>query len=93
MPNTQNRKSDVVPVRVTRAMRLQIDELIAAGYGTQNEVVRTAVDRMHQQVKQESAQRTELTATIIPQPAARTFVSVERPKIEATIIPSTTQSR
>lgn len=49
MPTTNSPKSDIVPVRFTAAQRRQIDELVAAGFGPQADVIRTAVDRMHQQ--------------------------------------------
>lgn len=49
MPTTNSPKADIVPVRVTPVMRRQIDELVAAGHGNANEVIRTAVDRMYQQ--------------------------------------------
>ncbi len=48
MPTTNSPKQDVIPVRVTPVMRRQVDELTAAGFGNQTEVIRTAVDRMHQ---------------------------------------------
>lgn len=47
MPPTNASKSQVVPVRITPALRRQLDELIAAGFGTQVEIIRIAVDRMH----------------------------------------------
>ena len=49
MPPTNNAKQQVVPVRITPALRRQLDELIAAGFGTQVEIIRIAVDRMHRQ--------------------------------------------
>jgi len=49
MPPTSSNKQQVVPVRITPALRRQLDELIAAGFGNQNEVIRTAIDRMHRQ--------------------------------------------
>ena len=48
MPTTQQTKPEVVPIRITPAMRRQLDDLIALGYGTQSDVIRLAVDRMHQ---------------------------------------------
>ena len=48
MPTTNSPKSTPVPVRITPAMRRQLDDLIALGYGTQSDVIRLAVDRMHQ---------------------------------------------
>ena len=50
MPATNSPKPAVVPVRITPAMRRQLDDLIALGYGTQSEIIRLAVDRMHQEV-------------------------------------------
>ncbi len=50
MPATNSPKSTPVPVRITPAMRRQLDDLIALGYGTQSEIIRLAVDRMHQEV-------------------------------------------
>jgi Arc/MetJ-type ribon-helix-helix transcriptional regulator len=47
MPPTSSSKQQVVPVRITPALRRQLDELIAAGFGTQADIVRIAVDRMH----------------------------------------------
>lgn len=47
MPPTIQRKEAVVPVRITPALRRQLDELITAGFGTQVEIIRLAVDRMH----------------------------------------------
>lgn len=49
MPPTSSSKQQVVPVRITPALRRQLDVLIAAGFGNQNEVIRIAVDRMHRQ--------------------------------------------
>lgn len=49
MPLTSSNKQQVVPVRITPALRRQLDELIAAGFGTQVEIIRLAVDRMHRQ--------------------------------------------
>ena len=49
MPATNSSKQQVVPVRITPALRRQLDELIAAGFGTQVEIIRIAVDRMHRQ--------------------------------------------
>ena len=49
MPTTTTTKSAVIPVRFTPAQRQQIDELSAAGWGNQADVIRTAIDRMHQQ--------------------------------------------
>ena len=49
MPPTNSSKQQVVPVRITPALRRQLDELIAAGFGTQVEIIRIAVDRMHRQ--------------------------------------------
>ncbi len=48
MPATNNTKQQIIPVRITPAMRRQLDELIALGFGTQADVIRLAVDRMHQ---------------------------------------------
>ena len=48
MPATKQTKPEVVPVRITAAMRRQLDELIARGFGTQADIIRLAVDRMHQ---------------------------------------------
>ena len=50
MPATNSPKSTPVPVRITPAMRRQIDDLIALGYGTQSEIIRLAEDRMRQEV-------------------------------------------
>jgi hypothetical protein len=47
-PPPQSTKQQVIPVRITPAMRRQLDELIALGFGTQADVIRLAVDRMHQ---------------------------------------------
>ena len=49
MPTTNSSKRQVVPVRITPALRRQLDDLVAAGFGNQNEVIRIAVDRMHRQ--------------------------------------------
>lgn len=54
MPTTNSPKQDVIPVRVTPVMRRQVDELTAAGFGTQTDVIRTAVDRMYQRYQQET---------------------------------------
>lgn len=48
MPATNSPKSTPVPVRITPAMRRQLDDLIALGYGTQSEIIRLAVLLMHQ---------------------------------------------
>lgn len=49
MPTTDSPKTDIVQVRFTAAQRRQIDELVAAGFGPQADVIRTAVDRMHKE--------------------------------------------
>lgn len=49
MPTTSSTKSDVLPIRITAAMRKQLDFLAAAGFGNQTDIVRLAVDRMYQQ--------------------------------------------
>ena len=49
MPTTNSPKGSAIPVRPTPQMRQQLDELIAAGWGNQTDVIRTAIDRMHQQ--------------------------------------------
>ena len=49
MPTTNNAKSEAVPVRITAAMRKQLNFLSEAGFGNQAEVIRLAVDRMYQQ--------------------------------------------
>jgi hypothetical protein len=49
MPTTNTTKSDVLPIRITAAMRKQLDFLAAAGFGNQTDIVRLAVDRMYQQ--------------------------------------------
>ena len=49
MPTTNTTKSDVLPIRITAAMRRQLDFLTAAGFGNQTDVIRLAVDRMYQQ--------------------------------------------
>jgi len=54
MPATNNPKSDVVPIRMTPAMRRQLDELIDKGFGNQTDVIRLAVDRMYQQEREEA---------------------------------------
>lgn len=51
MPTTNSPKGSAIPVRPTPQMRQQLDELIAAGWGNQTDVIRTAIDRMHQQEK------------------------------------------
>lgn len=48
MPTTNNPKTQVLPVRIAPALRRQLDELIALGFGTQADIIRIAVDRMHQ---------------------------------------------
>lgn len=71
MPTTNSPKSDIVPVRVTPVMRRQIDELVAAGHGSQSDVIRTAVDRMHQQemmnvnAKQTAEQRQDMIESFL----------------------------
>ena len=47
MPSTKNTKSSIIPLRVSGRVRRQVDELIDAGYGTQSDVLRLAVERMH----------------------------------------------
>jgi Arc/MetJ-type ribon-helix-helix transcriptional regulator len=47
MPATNSPKTDVIPVRFTRQQRQQIDELVAAGFGPQADVIRTAINQMH----------------------------------------------
>jgi hypothetical protein len=49
MPTTNSPKGSAIPVRPTPQMRQQLDELIAAGWGNQTDIIRTAIDRMHQQ--------------------------------------------
>ena len=49
MPTTNTTKSEAVPVRITPAMRKQLDFLAAAGFGNQTDIIRLAVDRMYQQ--------------------------------------------
>ena len=51
MPTTNSPKGSAIPVRPTPQMRQQLDELSAAGFGNQTDVIRTAVDRMYQQEK------------------------------------------
>jgi Arc/MetJ-type ribon-helix-helix transcriptional regulator len=36
-----------VPIRITPALRRYLDDLIEAGFGTQSEIIRIAIDRMH----------------------------------------------
>jgi Arc/MetJ-type ribon-helix-helix transcriptional regulator len=48
MPTTNSPKAESIPLRITPAMRRQLDELIALGFGTQADIIRIAVDRMHQ---------------------------------------------
>ncbi len=60
MPTTNSPKTDIVPVRVTPVMRRQIDELAQAGHGSQSDVIRTAVDRMHQQEKRAMISRSKI---------------------------------
>ena len=52
MPATNSPKSANVPLRITPAMRSQLDDLIVLGFGTQADVIRIAIDRMHQQETQ-----------------------------------------
>ena len=49
MPTTNTTKSDPLPIRITPAMRKQLDFLTEAGFGNQTDVIRLAVDRMYQQ--------------------------------------------
>ena len=49
MPITNSPKGSAIPVRPTPQMRQQLDELIAAGWGNQTDVIRTAIDRMHKE--------------------------------------------
>ena len=49
MPTTSSTKSEAVPVRITPAMRKQLDFLTEAGFGNQTDIIRLAVDRMYQQ--------------------------------------------
>ncbi len=49
MPTTNSPKQDIVPVRVTPVMRRQIDELVQAGHGNANEVIRTAVQQIYKE--------------------------------------------
>ena len=49
MPTTNSPKGSAIPVRPTPQMRQQLDALSAAGFGNQTDVLRTAIDRMHQQ--------------------------------------------
>ena len=49
MPTTTTTKGAAIPVRPTPQMRRQLDELSAEGYGNPTEIIRTAIDRMHQQ--------------------------------------------
>ena len=49
MPTTNSPKGTAIPVRPTAAMRQQLDELVAAGFGNTTDVIRTAIDRMYQQ--------------------------------------------
>ena len=43
---TGDPKNSVITMRPTRAMQRQLADLIAAGYGSQTNVITTAVDRM-----------------------------------------------
>jgi hypothetical protein len=49
MPTTNSPKGSAIPVRPTPQMRQQLDELSAAGFGNQTDVIRTAIDRMYVQ--------------------------------------------
>ena len=49
MPTTSSTKSEAVPVRITPAMRKQLEFLTEAGFGNQTDIIRLAVDRMYQQ--------------------------------------------
>jgi len=49
MPTTNSPKGSAIPVRPTPQMRQQIDELVAAGFGNQTEIIREAVSRMYKQ--------------------------------------------
>lgn len=49
MPTTNSPKGSAIPVRFSRQQRQQIDELVAAGFGNQTDVIRTAIDRMYVQ--------------------------------------------
>jgi len=51
MPTTNSPKGSAIPVRPTPQMRQQLDELSAAGFGNQTDVIRIAIDRMYQQEK------------------------------------------
>lgn len=64
MPTTNSPKQDVIPVRVTPVMRRQVDELTAAGFGNQTEVIRTAVDRMHQREIRNMTAREQIVAML-----------------------------
>jgi len=68
MPTTtSDTKTDVISLRITPAMRKQLDFLTAAGFGNQTDIVRLAVDRMCQQespVKVRSPQRQVLVEIV-----------------------------
>ncbi len=51
MPTTNSPKGSAIPVRPTPQMRQQLDELVAAGFGNQTDVIRTAVHDMYQREK------------------------------------------
>lgn len=55
MPTTNSPKPVIVPVRLTPAQAAQVAELTAAGFGNQSDVIRTAIDRMHQQERKMNA--------------------------------------
>jgi hypothetical protein len=46
---TGDPKSSVITMRLTAAMRKQLDFLADAGFGNQTDILRLAVDRMYQQ--------------------------------------------
>jgi hypothetical protein len=47
MPTTNSPKGTAIPVRPTPQMRQQLDELIAAGWGNQTDIIRTAINQMY----------------------------------------------
>ena len=47
MPTTNSPKGTAIPVRPTPQMRRQLDELVAAGFGNQTDVIRIAIQQMY----------------------------------------------
>ena len=47
MPTTNSPKGTAIPVRPTPQMRQQLDELVAAGFGNQTDVIRIAIQQMY----------------------------------------------